>query len=43
LSDDRVLAAIAALSADLRDEIVKTQTDIIDRIDRHQAIDLLAQ
>jgi predicted nuclease with TOPRIM domain len=44
MSDNPILAAIAALGADLHSEIVKTRTDIMERIDRHQArIDQLAQ
>jgi predicted nuclease with TOPRIM domain len=44
MSDDPILAAIAALGADLHGEIVKTRTDIMERIDRHQArIDQVAQ
>ena len=36
MSDDPVLAAIEALGANLRGEIIKTRTDIMERIDSLQ-------
>jgi predicted nuclease with TOPRIM domain len=44
MSDNPILEAIAALGADLRGEIIKTRTEIMARMDRHQGrIDQLAQ